>query len=218
MASYLSDSLPDEEWNLLNRKAKQYLQDRGAVFEDVEGFYCSGMPSVTLVSLVDDQIDKRDFAGCIHFRKNSRLNSYHDSPFPHDIVRITVVKTRSGTGRVVVGASELNGTSIVAYEKVEIGDNVLFGPNVVIMDCDGHRLDRQRAEAEGDFPEEIRPVSIGRGCWVGYGALILKGVTLGEYAVVAANSVVTKSVPPYTVVGGNPARVIRTLKAPQPGG
>jgi acetyltransferase-like isoleucine patch superfamily enzyme len=92
---------------------------------------------------------------------------------------------------------------------------VLFGPNVVIMDCDGHRINRELAETEGDFPEDIRPVEICRGCWVGYGALILKGVTLGEYSVVAANSVVTKSVPPYTLVGGNPARVIRSLKTSQ---
>jgi acetyltransferase-like isoleucine patch superfamily enzyme len=211
MAIYFSDSLKGPEWAATNHKAKQYLQLRGAAFEDYEGFFCTGMPTVTLVNLVDERLQLEDFAGCIYFKKGASLNSYWNSPFPHDLVRITVVKSQHGTGKVLVGATNLNGTSIVSYEKVEIGDGVLFGPNVIIMDCDGHLADRRKAEREGDGPGVIKPVKIGNHAWIGYGAIILKGVTIGDYAVVGAYSVVNKDVAPGTVVGGNPAVTIKTI-------
>lgn len=69
------------------------------------------------------------------------------------------------------------------------------------MDRDYHKLDSDE--------ETFRPVKIGDRCWIGCNSIILKGVTLGEGAVVAAGSVVTKDVPPRTLVGGNPARVLR---------
>lgn len=56
------------------------------------------------------------------------------------------------------------------------------------------------------------PIMIGRNVWVGSNATILPGVTIGEWAVVAAGAVVTKDVPPYTVVGGTPAKFIKTVK------
>ena len=63
---------------------------------------------------------------------------------------------------------------------------------------------------------KIAPVRIGDKAWIGFNAIILKGVTVGEGAIVAAGAVVTKDVPPYTIVAGNPARVIRTLSEPEP--
>ena len=62
----------------------------------------------------------------------------------------------------------------------------------------------------------IAPVSIGDKVWMGFNCSVLKGVTIGEGAVVAANSNVTKDVPPWTLVAGNPARIIRTLSASEP--
>jgi len=56
------------------------------------------------------------------------------------------------------------------------------------------------------------PVHIGRNAWIGVGAIILPGVTIGENAVVAAGAVVTKDVAPNTIVGGNPAKLIKTIK------
>lgn len=201
--------LSHEDWVNLNEKAKQYLLAKGAVFEDYENFKCNGMPYVQLDDAVEHGQNPEVFKGCIVIKKGCIFNSYWTSPFPHDIVRLTVVRTRDRIGKIITG-SELNGISIVAYERVEIEENVLFGPNVLIMDCDGHITDRRLAEREGDRPGPIRPVKICHGAWVGFDAMILKGVTVGEYAVVAARSVVTKDVPPYAVVAGNPARIIKT--------
>ncbi|KAK9843721.1 hypothetical protein WJX81_003605 [Elliptochloris bilobata] len=91
-----------------------------------------------------------------------------------------------------------------------VGDNVLFGPNVQVYPP-GHPQDPSfRDGLRG--PEYAKPVTIGSDVWVGGGAIILGGVTVGEGATVGAGSVVTKDVPPWTVVAGNPARVIRRVE------
>ena len=215
MPAIWRDTLSDWAFRRLNRKARRYLEERGVQMEDPDGFFCTAMPSVTLQSLVDDEIRVRDFAGAIVLRKGCCFVSEY-APFPHSHERLTVVKHAGGIGRIIVGSGGLNGTTIISYERVEIHDRVLFGPNVIIMDCDGHLADRHRVERQGhDEPGAIRPVTIGRRAWLGYGCMIHKGVTVGEYAVVGAGSVVVKDVPPCTVVAGNPARVIRTF---EPGG
>ena len=89
---------------------------------------------------------------------------------------------------------------------VEIGDDVLIGPNVSII-TSGHPLEpsQRRAATIG------KPIVIERNVWIAAGATVIGGVTVGENAVVAAGSVVTRNVPPNTLVGGNPARVIRSI-------
>lgn len=94
--------------------------------------------------------------------------------------------------------------------QVNIGDRVLLGPNVQIYAV-GHHLDP--AERSGpDARETAPPIVIKNDVWVGGSAVILGGVTVGEGSTVAAGAVVTADVPPYSVVGGNPARVIRVLQ------
>lgn len=90
--------------------------------------------------------------------------------------------------------------------QVTIGSRVRMAPNVVIMDTDGHVL-FPKAEAPDELPT-TSPVVIEDDVWIGYGATILKGVTLGQGCVVGAGAIVTKSVPAKTVVVGNPSRVI----------
>ena len=89
---------------------------------------------------------------------------------------------------------------------IDIGDDVMIGPNVSII-TSGHPLDPARRHAF----VTAKPIVIERNVWIAAGVTIIGGVTIGENAVVAAGSVVTRDVPPNTLVGGNPARVIRSI-------
>lgn len=89
---------------------------------------------------------------------------------------------------------------------IEIGDDVMIGPNVSII-TSGHAL----APAQRRSVSIARPIVIERNVWIAAGATIIGGVTIGENSVVAAGSVVTKDVPANMLMGGNPARVIRSI-------
>jgi acetyltransferase-like isoleucine patch superfamily enzyme len=89
---------------------------------------------------------------------------------------------------------------------LDIADDVMIGPNVSLI-TSGHPLEPSRRRAA----VIAKPIAIGRNVWIGAGTTIIGGVSVGENSVVAAGSVVTKDVPPDTLVGGNPARVIRSI-------
>jgi acetyltransferase-like isoleucine patch superfamily enzyme len=89
---------------------------------------------------------------------------------------------------------------------IDIADDVMIGPNVSLI-TSGHPLEPSRRR-EGVI---AKPIVIARNVWIAAGATIIGGVTVGENAVVAAGSVVTRDVPPNTLVGGNPARPIRSI-------
>jgi acetyltransferase-like isoleucine patch superfamily enzyme len=89
---------------------------------------------------------------------------------------------------------------------LDIGDDVMIGPNVSII-TSGHPIEPSQRR---DFVV-AKPIVIERNVWIAAGATIIGGVTVGENSVVAAGSVITKDVPPNTLVGGNPARVIRSI-------
>lgn len=113
------------------------------------------------------------------------------------------------------------GTRIWSANHVRIGDRVLISHNCNVMDSLTHPLDH--AVRHWQFKEILtvghpkaidldeKPVHIGDDVWIGAGSTVLRGVTIGEKSVVGAGSVVTKDVPPYTLVVGNPARVVRAL-------
>jgi len=88
---------------------------------------------------------------------------------------------------------------------ITIGDSSLIGHNVVLATIN-HDLD-PRNERKNHYA----PIHIGAHVWIGSNATVLPGVTIGDWAVVAAGAVVTKNVPPYTVVGGVPAKVLKTI-------
>jgi len=119
--------------------------------------------------------------------------------------------------RTFVGRSTL-----AIASRVTIGNDVLIAWGSTIVDHDSHAL--RFSERQDDVSNwylglkdwsrvQIEPVIIEDKVWIGLNAVILKGVTIGEGAVVAAASVVTKNVKPWTVVAGNPARVVRELSA-----
>jgi len=126
-------------------------------------------------------------------------------------------------GRVELGEYALvHGARIICDSEVTIGDYALISWNVVFMDT--YRLpfsSTERRKALEAVPcrspriafSEVNsaPIRVERNVWIGFDACILPGVTIGEGSVVGAKSVVNENVPPYTVVAGNPARVIRQL-------
>ncbi|OXM13696.1 acyltransferase [Paenibacillus herberti] len=95
--------------------------------------------------------------------------------------------------------------------KVTIGAHTLLGPNAVIV-ADNHGIQMDAGYIQ-DQPMEEKDISIGPDCWIGANVVILAGVTVGEGAVVAASAVVNKDVPPYSIVGGVPAKVISHRKS-----
>lgn len=104
-----------------------------------------------------------------------------------------------------------NWNHITATNSIRIGNNLLTGKWVTITDNSHGETDRETL----DMPPLMRtitskgPVVIGDNVWIGDKATILPGVTIGDGAIIAANAVVTKDVPAYSVVGGNPARIIK---------
>jgi acetyltransferase-like isoleucine patch superfamily enzyme len=128
-------------------------------------------------------------------------------------------------GRVVIGDyTSVGGGRLICDEEILIGDYCLISWNVVIMDT--YRLPVDAAArrivlevvastTERVLPpsyEKPRPVCIEDNVWIGFDACVLPGVHIGTGSVVAAKSVVSESIPPYTVAGGNPARIIRSLR------
>ena len=101
---------------------------------------------------------------------------------------------------------------ISAAKGVTIGDRTMLAGHISIFDNPSHPMSpRRRFHHEPFALDEAQPVVIGRNCWIGGNAYILGGVTIGDNSIVAAASVVTKSVPPNSLVGGVPARVLREL-------
>jgi acetyltransferase-like isoleucine patch superfamily enzyme len=97
-----------------------------------------------------------------------------------------------------------------AAQSVRIGQNVLIASNVLITDSD-HVVEPKGIPVTRNQKLITRPVYVEDNCWIGQNAVILKGVTIGHDSIVGANSTVTHDVPPYSVVAGSPAKIIKRL-------
>ncbi|MFY8117860.1 MAG: acyltransferase [Roseateles sp.] len=117
-----------------------------------------------------------------------------------------------GEGRLSIGDGVVlsRGVHLVAFEEVSIGAGSMIGEYASVRDAN-HRSDGACLRTSG---HEAAPVRIGRQVWIGRGAAVLAGVSIGDFAVVAANAVVTRDVPAGAVVGGVPARPL-ARRAPQ---
>lgn len=115
-----------------------------------------------------------------------------------------------GDGKLMIGSGTTinEQTIIAATTDVQIGENCLLAPRVYVLDVDHEYATRDIPISRQGYRSS--PVRIGNDVWVGTQAVILRGVTIGDGAIVAANSVVTRDVAPYTIVGGAPARLLKT--------
>jgi acetyltransferase-like isoleucine patch superfamily enzyme len=101
--------------------------------------------------------------------------------------------------------SGFSGVSIGCFKKIIIGKNVKVGANVLITDGDWH-LDDARVS-------DPKPILIGDNVWLGYGVVVMKGVTIGDNSVIGINSVVIKDIPSNVVAAGNPCKVIKAINS-----
>lgn len=135
--------------------------------------------------------------------KNNGEISCGDRVFLHRHVKLSAYGANGGKARITIGNNSYIGdrTEIHAGSLVQIGNGCDISWDCNILDRDYHKL--------GSDTETVRPVIISDNVWIGCGATVLKGVNIGEGAVVAAGAVVTKDVPPRALVAGNPAKVIK---------
>jgi acetyltransferase-like isoleucine patch superfamily enzyme len=123
-------------------------------------------------------------------------------------------KIRCHEGRVSLGAKSVMGQecTISAYQHVSIGRECVIADRVMLIDFDHGSAEVERPiRLQGIYK---RDVNVHNNVWIGYGACILRGVTVGDNAIIGTNSVVTKDVEPNAVVGGVPARVLRMREEP----
>jgi acetyltransferase-like isoleucine patch superfamily enzyme len=122
---------------------------------------------------------------------------------------------------ISIGSETFIGKScILAATDVVIGNNVLISSGVTVVDHNSHSIAYSERSSDvldwknskKDWSNVVcKPVLISDKSWIGFNSIILKGITVGEGAIVGAGSVVTKDVPPWTIVGGNPAKIIRDI-------
>jgi acetyltransferase-like isoleucine patch superfamily enzyme len=113
----------------------------------------------------------------------------------------------NGMGDVIIGDNVTVGIGCVVIGPVQIGNNVILAQYIGVSG-----LNHGYADINVPIRDQkcnVALITIGDDCWIGTNAVITAGVSIGKHSVVAAGSVVTKDVPPYTVVGGNPARILR---------
>lgn len=114
----------------------------------------------------------------------------------------------NGVGDVLIGRYTLVGISSVLIGPVSIGDNVIIAQNVVISGLN-HEYTDIKVPIRKQKVNTSR-ITIDDDCWIGANAVITAGVRIGKHSVVGAGAVVTKDVPPYSVIVGNPAKIIKT--------
>ena len=124
-------------------------------------------------------------------------------------------KIRCHEGVVSIGSKSVMGQecTISAFQHVSIGRECVIADRTMFIDFDHGMVEVERPiRLQGIYKRDVR---VGNNVWIGYGACILRGVTVGDNAVIGTNSVVTKDVPANAVVGGVPARLIRMRRKPR---
>lgn len=148
--------------------------------------------------------------GVVEFRGNVTLGCY---PSPFFFSGYSYIESRTGSGRITIDDGTWinnNFVAISAHKGIHIGKRVLIGTHVEIYDSDFHRLDP--AQRHICVPEDDKEVVVEDNVFIGSNAKIMKGVRIGRDSVIANGSIVVKDVPSGVIAGGNPAKVLRTIR------
>jgi acetyltransferase-like isoleucine patch superfamily enzyme len=159
----------------------------------------------------DSRISYKD----VHMKKGCRIDVGDNS-----LIECGIFFDREQASVKIGDRSIIGAASLVCADSIIIGDDVLISWGCTIIDHNAHSIvwsERKDdaikwAKGEKDWSKVlIDKVVIENKVWVGFNSIILKGLTVGEGAIIGAGSVVTKDVAPYTIVAGNPARFIREI-------
>jgi len=168
----------------------------------------------------------------VHIHPKSKVNTWRSiligsgcslSIGEGTIIDGTIITELDGASITFGKNCYMGGSQIISACEVEIGDDVLISWGIWFYDHNSHGLkwserseDVKKHYTGGAAVKDWSNVKKGKikvcdKAWIGFNAIILKGVTIGEGSIVASGSVVTKDVPPWTIVGGNPAKIIREI-------
>ena len=154
------------------------------------------------------------------FKKNGSVLKIGDncsikSSFLSNLIGLsqrTVIVARTKEAEIEIGDNVgISGATIYARKGIFIGDNTLIGANVKILDNDFHPIEVEARNRDDKQMIREKKVSIGKDCFIGCNALILKGTIIGEGSVVGAGSVVSGEFPSNVIIAGNPARIIKNI-------
>jgi len=139
---------------------------------------------------------------------NSDPNGYHAGmAFP-----VTLIADHDGAAITIGAESRLHGCCLHASSRITLGRKCLLAAGAQVLDAHGHTAEMRFARLRSRIADAPEPIEIGAFCWLGLGALVFKGARLGEGCIVSAYSVVTRGeYPPFSLLAGAPARVIRSL-------
>lgn len=138
---------------------------------------------------------------------NSINSGYHLSMYSP----VKLLIDRKEATIIIGDNTRIHGSCIHAFNSITIGNNCLIAANCQIMDGGGHDLSFSNVSNRINTVGACKPVEIQDNVWIGANCIIMPGVTIGGGSVIAAGSVVTKSIPSMCIAGGNPAKVIKTF-------
>lgn len=137
---------------------------------------------------------------------NSNNLGYHVNMFQ----KCKLYADRPGAKIIIGKKSRIHGTCIHAYDSIKIGDNCLIAANTQIIDGNGHQLSFPDVHNRINTTDYGNPIVIEDNVWIGTNSIILGGTTIGYGTVIGAGSVVKGTIPPMSIYGGNPAKLIKS--------
>ena len=198
MRSFIVNKMQGLDWRISSWLVRHLLPDNVHVGSRLR---CLGFPIVQLVTgstiLIGDRV------ALVSRSIGTALGISHP----------VVLRCLTSEASIEIGDDcGLSGTTVCSAVSIRIGARCMFGADVLIFDTDFHNhAPEGRRYAVPNWLVISRPVSIGDDVFIGTRVIVQKGVTIGEGAIVAAGSVVTRDVPPRSIVAGNPAKVVKML-------